>query len=295
MLEDRSIVQCKLKGKFRIKGIKTTNPVAVGDMVVLKTEESDGTGVIREIKKRKNYIIRKATNLSKVSHIIAANIDHAYLIVSLFNPRTSTGFIDRFLVTAEAYHIPSSIIFNKIDEYNHDAMKYLNELKDIYTKATYNCYTVSALEGTNIEELKSILKDKINLFAGHSGVGKSTLINTLEPGLTLKTGEISDYHKKGKHITTFAEMHPLSFGGFIIDTPGIKEFGLLNFKHEEISERFPEMRELLLECKYSNCIHTHEPDCAIKNAVEEGRISEIRYNNYLNILYGREIDEKDWD
>ncbi len=293
--ENGKVYNCRIKGNFRIRGIKTTNPLAVGDVVLFDLQEDEDIGMIREIKARKNYIIRKSTNLSKISHIIAANIDQAFLVATLASPRTSTGFIDRFLVTAEAYHIPARIIFNKTDTYTEKKQKQLNELLSVYTGAGYPCYQVSALKGTNVQAVKDDLKDKVSLFSGHSGVGKSTLLNCIEPGLELKTGEISAMHQKGKHITTFAEMHELAEGGFVIDTPGIKEFGLRDFEKEEVAERFPEMRALMHECKFHNCTHVHEPGCAVKKAVEEGRINETRYNNYLTILNDDYFDKKEWE
>jgi ribosome biogenesis GTPase / thiamine phosphate phosphatase len=281
---DGNIFNCKLKGTFRTKGIKTTNPIAVGDNVRFIILQDNNTGLINEILPRNNYIIRKATKLSKVSHIIAANIDQALLIATLAQPRTSTGFIDRFLVTTEAYHIPAGIIFNKIDLYDNKLKNQMEELIDIYSKAGYSCFAVSALKGDNLDVLKEELKSKKTLFSGHSGVGKSALINALEPSLTLKTKELSGYHGVGMHTTTFAEMIRLSYGGYIIDTPGIKEFGLTDFNRKEIAERFPEMRRYMDGCRFSNCTHVHEPGCAIQKAIAEGKVSKSRYNNYLGIL-----------
>lgn len=275
---------CKLRGNFKIKGIKTTNPIAVGDNVFFEDSIKHKVPLIKQIYPRKNYIIRKATNLSKRSQIIAANIDHAYIIVSLVSPKTSTGFIDRFLSTAEVYHIPASIIFNKIDIYGEELEEEVNNLIQIYENLGYSCYKVSATENININQIKDLVKDKTALFSGHSGVGKSTLINALDKRLTLKTGEISKVHQKGKHITTYAEILSLDFGAHIIDTPGIKEFGLFNFSAEELSQSFPEMRLLMHKCKYSNCQHINEPDCAIKEAVEKGEIALFRYKNYLNMI-----------
>lgn len=295
MENNGSKINCKLKGQFRIKGIKTTNPVAVGDRVEFIHVRDENTGMIIRIFERKNYIIRRSTNLSKLSHIIASNIDQAVLIITHSQPRTSTGFIDRFLVTAEAYHIPAIIIVNKIDLFNDDLEKYHNKIVDIYSSIGYPCYSVSALKRTNLLQLINLLKDKKSLVSGHSGVGKSALINAIEPGLDIKTGEISHIHNKGKHTTANAEMHKLSFGGFIIDTPGIKEFGLLDFEKSEVAERFPEMREKMHECKFNNCTHVHEPDCAVKLAVEEGKISKSRYLNYLSILDDNYFEIVDWD
>jgi ribosome biogenesis GTPase len=284
-------VECRIKGLFRIKGIKTTNPVAVGDLVEFEMENS-GKGMIHKIGERKNYIIRKSINLSKQSHILAANVDQAMLIVTLALPRTSAGFIDRFLLTAEAYQIPTRIIFNKVDLFENDAelMKELNDFIGIYEKIGYECYKVSALKKSSVELLQKISKDKVTLVAGHSGVGKSTLVNAMDAKLDLKVGEISGVHFKGKHTTTFAEMHPLSYGGFIIDTPGIKELGLVDMKKEEIAGYFPEMRRLKDQCKFNNCLHVNEPKCAVIAAVENGEIAPSRYNSYLGIMSGEELE-----
>ena len=275
---------CKLKGKFRIKGIKTTNPVSVGDNVKFDLLEEEKTGLIKEILPRHNYIIRKATKLSKVSHIIAANIDQACIIVTLAHPRTSTGFIDRILVTTEAYHIPTFIVFNKIDLYDDILNMSLATLVKIYTDAGYPCIAVSAITEENVEAFQNQITNKRTLITGHSGVGKSALINAVEPDLNLKTSELSGYHKVGMHTTTFAQMFSLSFGGFIIDTPGIKEFGLTQFNRNEIAERFPEMRARMHDCRFHNCTHIHEPGCAVIEALEMGEIPLSRDENYLSIL-----------
>lgn len=277
-------VDCKIKGQFRIKGLRTTNPVAIGDEIEFAYQKNENIGVISKIYDRTNYIVRKATNLSKQSHIIASNIDQAFLIVTLIEPRTSTGFMDRFLVTAEAYHIPTVIIFNKIDLYNEEVRKLHEEIKQTYETATYKCLEVSAETGENLDLLILQMKGKTTLLSGHSGVGKSRIINNVQPNLDLRVGKISAYHKKGTHTTTFAEMYELDFGGFIIDTPGIKEFGLIDFNKEEIAERFPEMRKLMPNCKYNNCTHIHEPDCAVLKAFSNGSLSKSRYENYLNIF-----------
>jgi len=290
--EDGNTVPCKLKGNFRLKGIRTTNPVAVGDRVEVEMQADMSIGIITRIFERHNYIIRKATKLSKESHIIAANIDQLVLVATLAFPRTSTGFIDRVLVTSEAYHIPAIILFNKTDLYTEELMPWLEETEKIYLDAGYPCLRVSAKTKDGIEGFKAILKDKVSLISGHSGVGKSTLINVLQPGLNLKIMEISSYHLKGQHATTFPEMHALSFGGYIIDTPGIKEFGLTDFNKQEVAERFPEMRALMHLCRYSNCTHSHEPGCEVIKALEEGRIHPSRYDNYLSIYYGRELNQQ---
>jgi ribosome biogenesis GTPase len=289
--ERGNMIECRIKGKFRIQGIKTTNPIAVGDKVEFELEE-DGRGVIHKIEERRNYIIRKSINLSKQSHIIAANMDQAFLIVTLALPRTSAGFIDRFLLTAEAYHIPVNIIFNKVDLFEGDAelMKELDDFISVYEKIGYRCYKVSATENKQIEILRKLTKDKITLISGHSGVGKSTLVNAMDEKLDLKTGEISDAHFKGKHTTTFAEMHSLGYGGFIIDTPGIKELGLVDMEKEEIGDYFPEMRALKSQCKFNNCLHINEPKCAVIEAVKKGEIAESRYNSYLGIMNGEELE-----
>ncbi len=291
VLSQSGTIECRIKGVFRIKGIKTTNPIAVGDNVDFEME-ADGRGVIHAIDDRKNYIIRKSINLSKQSHILAANVDQAMLVVTLAFPRTSAGFIDRFLLTAEAYHIPTKIIFNKIDLFADDekAMLDLNNFIAVYERIGYSCYKVSATEKIAIEELKKLTKGKTTLISGHSGVGKSTLVNAIDSNLDLKVGEISNAHNKGKHTTTFAEMHPLSYGGFIIDTPGIKELGLVDMEKEEIGDYFPEMHTIKNDCKFNNCIHLNEPKCAIISAVEKGEIALSRYNSYVSIISGEELD-----
>ena len=291
LAEGGSIVECGIKGKFRIQGIKSTNPIAVGDKVDFEME-IDGRGVIHKIDDRKNYIIRKSINLSKQSHILASNIDQAFLIVTLVAPRTSAGFIDRFLLTAEAYHIPANIIFNKLDLFEND-VELMNELNDfitIYQKIGYNCYKISAKKKTDIDILRQLTKDKINLVVGHSGVGKSTLVNAMDLNLDLRVGEISTTHFKGTHTTTFAEMFPLPYGGFIIDSPGIKELGLVNMEKEEISNYFPEMRALRSKCKFNNCLHLNEPKCAVTMALDQGKITQSRYNSYAGIVNGKELE-----
>ncbi|MBC35435.1 MAG: ribosome small subunit-dependent GTPase A [Bacteroidetes bacterium] len=290
--ESGQYIDCKIKGQFRIKGLRTTNPVAIGDHVEFDYLDQEDVGVIRKIEDRQNYIVRKSTKLSKQSHIIASNIDQAFLIVTLMEPRTSTGFMDRFLVTAEAYHIPCTIIFNKIDLYNDEAKELHKATVELYQKIGYKCLEVSAETGLNIDVVANELKGKKTLLAGHSGVGKSTIINKIQPDLDLKTGSISSYHKKGTHTTTFAEMFELDNGGFIIDTPGIKEFGLIDFDKQEVAERFPEMRAMMHDCKYHNCTHIHEPDCAVLQALEDGSISRSRYENYLNIFNDDNLNQK---
>jgi ribosome biogenesis GTPase len=281
--DDGQLVDCKIKGNFRLKGIRSTNPIAVGDHVHIVMNH-EGTAFIHEIEDRKNYIIRRASNLSKQSHILAANLDQCMLIVTINYPETSTIFIDRFLATAEAYRIPVSIIFNKTDRYDEDETRYLDGLINLYTYIGYPCYKVSALNQTGIEAIRADLANKVTLLSGNSGVGKSTLINAILPDLEVKTGEISDYHNKGMHTTTFSEMFPLPQGGWIIDTPGIKGFGTFDMEEEEVGHYFKEIFEHSANCKYGNCTHRHEPGCAVRQAVEEHLISESRYSSYLNML-----------
>ncbi|MDP3314308.1 ribosome small subunit-dependent GTPase A [Lutibacter sp.] len=286
--EDKTKIECRLKGKFRMKGIKSTNPVSVGDYVNWEYEDAKITGVINKIFERKNYIIRKSVNLSKQTHIIASNIDVAFLIVTIDNPPTFTGFIDRFLATAEAYSIPVIILFNKIDTFTNETEYIKNQFSEIYTKIGYQCLDISAKTGVNIDKLKELMKGKKSMFSGHSGVGKSTLINTIAPHLNLKTAEISKQHKQGIHTTTFAEMFELSFDGFIIDTPGIKGFGVFDFKPEEITDYFPEFFKIKQKCKFNNCLHINEPICAIKDAMEKGEIAVSRYKSYVQMIEGDE-------
>ncbi len=275
--------ECRIKGKFRTHGIKTTNPIAVGDRVEFEIEQGLQSAIITKLEPRKNYIIRRSVNLSKQTQIIGANLDQAFLVVTLASPPTSTGFIDRFLVTAEAYHIPASLVFNKLDLFSEEGLEILAEYIAIYEELGYTCYTVSALEKKNIDDLNEALKDKITLISGHSGVGKSTLINAIIPGLELKTGMISDWSDKGKHTTTFAEMIDLPFGGKLIDTPGIRELGIVDIEPQELSHYFPEMRKLLNQCKFHNCRHINEPGCAVLDALDNGEIEPSRYDSYLSI------------
>ncbi|WP_317899020.1 ribosome small subunit-dependent GTPase A [Aurantibacillus circumpalustris] len=288
------VYECVLKGKIRLEGRKTTNPIAVGDIVDFDIEENDEAS-IKKIHPRKNYIIRKSINLSKQSQILASNLDQTVLIVTLVSPRTSLGFIDRFLITSEAYRIPAKLIFNKCDLLNEESLTAQKEIIQLYTDIGYECFEVSSYDLKQIEALKQVFENKTTLIAGHSGVGKSTFINALQPGLNLKTGEISSAHAKGMHTTTFAELHSLDFGGSIIDSPGIKELGLVEMKKEEIGHYFPEIRERMNDCKFNNCIHVNEPKCAIIAAVEKGEISEERYSSYLGILSGEEMDWKAWE
>ncbi len=276
--DDGTEVNCKIRGKLRLDDIKSTNPVAVGDVVLLDEED-----VIVDIEQRKNYIVRKSSNLSKQSHIIAANVDQAILVVTINYPVTTTVFIDRFLAAAEAYRIPVSIIFNKTDRYSQEQLKDVDELCAIYEKINYPTYSISAKEDDGFNNIIELLKDKTTVIAGHSGVGKSTLINRLQPGIKLKTTEISDAHQTGKHTTTFAEMHILSFGGYIIDTPGISGFGLYQTEKNELYHFFRELFIISKNCRYNNCMHINEPGCAVKEAVQNGEIAFSRYNSYLNM------------
>jgi ribosome biogenesis GTPase / thiamine phosphate phosphatase len=280
--------ECRLRGKFKISGIQSTNPLAVGDYVEFQQDPGQETATITGIDERRNYIIRKATNLSRRTHIIAANLDQAMVIATLAEPRTSAGFIDRFLVTCEAYSIPAVIVFNKSDLYDQQSLEYLDLLLGMYHDVGYKVLIVSATQKQNLEAFEEILLHKTTLLAGHSGVGKSTLINAIEPTLDLKVQTISKAHLKGRHTTTFAEMYQLPKGGFIIDTPGIKEFGLVDFEPWELSHYFPEMRALFNKCRFDNCTHNNEPGCQVKKGVENGMISILRYNNYLNMLMGEE-------
>lgn len=282
-------VQCRIKGKFRMDGIKHTNPLSVGDVVDFDMEEGREEGVIHRIHDRKNYIIRKASNLSKQTHILASNLDQAVIVASLVQPATSLGFIDRFLATAEAYHVPAIIVFNKSDVYGEELKEILDDTLTIYRQIGYKVLLCSATAKVGIDELKALLKDKTTLFMGHSGVGKSTLLNAVEPNLELKTGEISNYTNKGKHTTTFAEMFDLSFGGNIIDTPGIKELGVVDFDERLVSHYFKEMKALVGQCKFNDCRHVNEPGCVVMQAVKDGRIREERYASYLSILNNEDI------
>ena len=280
--QDGSVINCRIRGSFRTRGIRNTNPVTVGDHVHLIID--GGHGIIKEIDPRKNYIIRKSPNLSKETQIIAANIDQVLLVVTLVFPNISTEFIDRFLVTAEAYSIPSILIFNKTDLYDKQKIKELQKVKSVYEGAGYKSINISAVERTDLEKIKDLMKDKISLIAGQSGVGKSTILNAIDSNLNLRTENISKSHKTGKHTTTFAEMHFLNFGGSVIDTPGIKGFGLVDFEREEIYHYFPEIFKASKNCEYNNCSHTHETNCAVKKSLKKGLISETRYRNYLRIL-----------
>ena len=281
--DDNRQIECKIKGNFRLKGIRSTNPIAVGDRVQISIN-AEGTAFITEIEDRKNYIIRRASNLSKQSHIIAANLDQCMLIVTVNYPETSTTFIDRFLASAEAYRVPVVLIFNKTDLLLPEELEYQEMMIRLYETVGYECKAISAMDKSVPETLKPLLENKITLFSGNSGVGKSTLLNHLIPGLSLRTAEISEAHNTGMHTTTFSEMLPLPYGGWAIDTPGIKGFGTFDMEPEEICGYFKEIFKFSKDCRFRNCTHTHEPGCAVRKAVEEHYISESRYNSYLSML-----------
>jgi ribosome biogenesis GTPase len=291
ILENGEIIKATIRGKLRIEGLKTTNPIAAGDRVELtassdtNSQDSPVSYSIQSILPRKNYIVRKSTNLSKQMQIIAANVDHAYLLVTLKSPVTQIGFIDRFLVSAEAFRIPTTLLFNKIDLFGAEEERLFTELSAIYTSLGYTCHRICAENETQISFLRKELKDKQVMISGNSGVGKTTLVNSLDPTLTLRTGEISKVHEQGKHTTTFAEMHSLASGGYIIDTPGIRAFGVIDLEKEHMAHYFPEMRNLIGACRFHNCLHLNEPNCAVKDAVENDKISFSRYQSYLDLMY----------
>ena len=281
------IVRCTVKGKLRLKGIDTTNPVAVGDRVLFETEGD--VGVIADILERKNYIIRKSVNLSKQAHILAANLDLAMVVATPVYPRTSTGFIDRFLATAQAYGIPAAVVFNKCDLYDEDVEEYVQLLSTMYRHVGYETFIISAIDNATLEPLRKVLHNKTTLLSGHSGTGKSTLVNQLLPGLDLKTSALSEQHMKGKHTTTFAEAHPLPGGGYIIDTPGIREFGIVDFEKHLVSHYFPEIFKESENCKFNNCLHENEKGCAVIQAVEDSKIALTRYASYISILNNEDV------
>ena len=282
--------ECRIKGKFRIKGIKSTNPIAVGDYVdfELETDNDQVSGVIFNIHDRTNYIVRKSVNLSKQTHIIAANIDKVFLMITINNPPTLTSFIDRFLVTSQAYSIKTVLLFNKIDTYDEETLSEVKYLAHVYRQIGYECFGVSAATGKNVDKVKALMHDKVSMFSGHSGVGKSTLVNAIEPNLNIKTKEISMLHMQGQHTTTFAEMFDLSFNAKIIDTPGIKGFGVVDMDKEEVGDYFPEFFKLKQDCKFNNCLHVKEPHCAVKKALDNNEIAFSRYRSYLQILEGED-------
>lgn len=282
--------ECRIKGKLRMKGIKSTNPIAVGDVVDFELDKTadEVFGIISDIEDRKNYIIRKSVNLSKQTHIIAANIDQVFLLITLNNPKTYTIFIDRFLATSVAYDIPAILLFNKTDTYTKEELGEIRYLAELYRDIGYTCIGISASTGKNVEQVIELMKGKTSMFAGNSGVGKSTLINSIAPHLNLKTEEISDQHLQGQHTTTFAEMFDLDFGGRIIDTPGIKGFGVVDMDKDEIGDYFPEFFQLKADCKFNNCLHIDEPRCAVKEALENNTVSWSRYRSYLQMVTGEQ-------
>lgn len=284
------VYECRIKGKFRIKGIKSTNPIAVGDQVEFDVEKKgdDTIGIIHSIEERKNYIIRKSVNLSKQTQIIASNIDLALLLVTIDNPPTLTAFIDRFLVTAEAYDIPVVLVFNKSDSYTDQSREEAQFLQMLYKSIGYQCVEISAIKNISLDQIIDLMKDQTTLVSGHSGTGKSTLINAISPGLELKTTEISELYSQGQHTTTFAEMYDLSFGGQIIDTPGIKGFGVVEMEPETMGDYFPEFFKLKSACKFNNCLHIDEPHCAVKEALDENRIAWSRYRSYIQMMEGED-------
>lgn len=284
---DGHIWQCRLKGKFKTMGLKVTNPIAVGDFVRFEIEdENENSGIIFEILPRVNYVVRRSVHKTAHAHLIAANVDQAILIATLVFPRTSLGFMDRFLVAIESFRIPGVIIFNKQDLLNDEIKDFQTELMELYTGLGYTCLATTAVTGEGLEDFRELLKGKVSLLSGHSGVGKSTLVNSIAPDLDIKTQEVSTFANKGVHTTTFAEMFELAPGMFIIDSPGIKELGLADIKPEEISHYFPEMRELLNQCRFNNCQHINEPGCAVKDAVSSGKIAFSRYESYLSMVGG---------
>jgi ribosome biogenesis GTPase len=284
--DEGQLIDCKVKGNFRLKGIRSTNPVAVGDRVTLVANQ-EGTAFITEIDDRRNYIIRKSINLSKQSHILAANVDLALLVVTVNYPQTSTTFIDRFLASAEAYRVPVVLVFNKTDQLDEDELRYQQMLITLYETVGYECRAISAVKGEGVDELRPLLQGKVTLLSGNSGVGKSTLINTLVPGVNLRTADISDAHNTGQHTTTFSEMIPVE-GGWVIDTPGIKGFGTFDMEPEELTSYFKEIFHFSKECRFSNCTHTHEPGCAVLKALEDHYIAQSRYQSYLSMMNDKE-------
>lgn len=287
--DNGDILLCRIRGNLRMKDFEATNPITVGDKVEVDWKKGDDVGQISDVKERKNYIIRKSVKLSRQVQIIAANIDRAFVVATPILPKTSLGFIDRFLATAEAYNISAGIIWNKADLYDDDIWAFVEDSKKLYESIGYKVFSVSAINGFGFQALLEEMNGKVNLFSGHSGVGKSSLINALIPGLDLKTAAISTQHLKGKHTTTFAEMHLIPNGGFIIDTPGIREFGTIDFDTHEVSHFFPEIFKVSKDCQYGNCVHLNERDCAVKRAVEAGQISESRYDSYLSILTKQDV------
>ena len=286
LYEEGKIIDCSIKGKLRIKEFRTTNPIAVGDNILFEIDRKTNSGIITEVLDRRNWILRKSSNLSKHSQILAANIDQVFLMITIILPETPVEFIDRFLITAEAYRVPARIIINKTDLYGEIESAKMEYLESIYKNIGYDCIRISLKELTNLKVLRDMMKGKTSLISGFSGVGKSTLLNVFNPLLNLKTAEISDYHKQGKHITTFPEMHQMPFGGFVIDTPGIRGFGVVDMEKNEIYHFFREIFVKSKECRFNNCLHLDEPGCAVRSAVEKGEIAFLRYKSYLNIMDG---------
>ena len=286
LYEEGKIIDCSIKGKLRIKEFRTTNPIAVGDNILFEIDRKTNSGIITEVLDRRNWILRKSSNLSKHSQILAANIDQVFLMITIILPETPVEFIDRFLITAEAYRVPARIIINKTDLYGEIESAKMEYLESIYKNIGYDCIRISLKELTNLKVLRDMMKGKTSLISGFSGVGKSTLLNVFNPMLNLKTAEISDYHKQGKHITTFPEMHQMPFGGFVIDTPGIRGFGVVDMEKHEIYHFFREIFVKSKECRFNNCLHLDEPGCAVRSAVEKGEIAFLRYKSYLNIMDG---------
>ncbi len=286
LTENEEVVVCSVKGKLRIKELRNTNPVAVGDNVLFEMDNKSNTGIITEVLDRRNYILRKSSNLSRHSQIIAANIDQVFLMITIILPETPVEFIDRFLISAEAYRIPATIVINKTDLYGDEEVKKMEYLESMYTRIGYECIRLSVYKNQNLDRLRQLLAGKISLVSGYSGVGKTSLLNAFNPEIKLKTAEISDYHKQGKHITTFPEMHHMPFGGFVIDTPGIRGFGVVDMEKNEIYHFFREIFAKSKECRFNNCLHLDEPGCAVRSAVEKGDIDFLRYRSYLNIMDG---------
>jgi ribosome biogenesis GTPase / thiamine phosphate phosphatase len=284
LYDENKIIESYIRGKLRIQGTRTTNPVAVGDKVIFDIDIKTGSGIITGVLDRRNYILRKSSNLSRHSQVIAANVDQALLMITIILPETPVEFIDRFIISAEAYRIPVIILINKTDLYGEEELDRMKYLESLYNKIGYQTLSLSLYTDSALDPLKNIIKDKVSLISGNSGVGKTTLLNTLNPSLNLKTEEISDYHKQGKHITTFPEMHPMPFGGFVIDTPGIRGFGVVDMEKSEIYHFFREIFEVSKECRFNNCLHLDEPGCAVRAAVENGKIDFLRYRSYLNIM-----------
>jgi len=283
-LPNNKKVDCRLEGKMRLQGLKTTNPIAVGDKVIIEKEENQNTYMVKEIVQRNNYLIRQSPRNPNLNHIVASNIDMAFLVVTISNPEVRYGFIDRFLLVSEAYHIPTTLVVNKSDLHTEEDEHALAIFKDVYGSIGYPIVTVSALEGDGIDELKQMMNDNVNVFSGQSGVGKSSLINAICPEMEIKTLTLSNFNGKGQHTTTFAEMHELPFGGYIVDTPGIKQLGIVNVEVEEVSHYFKEMLPHIDKCKFADCMHLNEPNCEIKNLFQTGEIAETRYNSYFHII-----------